>query len=484
MAKTTVSVDIVGDASTAVRAFQRAQRELSVLERAASVHATGIRAKLSRIPSGLKGMGGAVRSAALPLALLGGSSLRAFQEAETANAQLLSSLKNNPKLAGASAEKFRALAAAIQLKTAADDESVISGIAALGNFDLTQRQIEQAIPLVVDYARRTGKDVPSAAQVVGKAMLGNAKALKEIGVNFKSTGDRGKDFAGVTDALRAKVGGFAEQEGKTSAGQMAILRNRVGELQEKIGAGLVPVLGFLQRHLSIIGPLVVTLTAGVLAYKATMVIASVVTAAFGTTAAAAWTAAALPVALVVAAVVAVGLLIWKFRDKVKAALGAVGRFFAILGRAIKEAMLAPIRWLVDKWLWAVGLLVKGAAKAFGWMPGIGGKLKAAAREFDTFRDDVNRSLGGIRDKTVSIGVVSVYQNKRDQDVNPGGRPSRPSAPRAPTAPRPRAIGRGLAGRGGGGMTNNFYITSPDHEATARAVAKILGRQANLIARTT
>lgn len=175
-----------------------------------------------------------------PIIGFGALSVKAFAESETALAKLQNTINNNPKLAGESARSFAALADAIQRKTAADDESVISGIAVLGNFDLTAQQIRDVTPLVVDYARKTGKDVPTAAGLVGKAMLGNARALKELGIKFKATGDTTTDFNTIFDLLRGKVGGFAEQEGKTAAGRAEILKNQFNELQETVGQKLMP----------------------------------------------------------------------------------------------------------------------------------------------------------------------------------------------------------------------------------------------------
>lgn len=78
------------------------------------------------------------------------------------------------------------------------------------------------------------------------------------------------------------------------------------------------------------------------------------------------------------------------------ALGVVGKgvWDGILGAA-----KAAIMWILDGYGW----LVNGAAKAFGWIPGIGDKLKGAAASFNKFRDDVNNSLNGIQ-KTVDITV--------------------------------------------------------------------------------
>lgn len=55
----------------------------------------------------------------------------------------------------------------------------------------------------------------------------------------------------------------------------------------------------------------------------------------------------------------------------------------------------------------LGLIIVGAAKAFGWVPGLGPKLKAAAEQFKTFRDQVNYMLGGIKDRQVQVTVTAI-----------------------------------------------------------------------------
>lgn len=54
------------------------------------------------------------------------------------------------------------------------------------------------------------------------------------------------------------------------------------------------------------------------------------------------------------------------------------------------------------WLGYLEAFLYGAVKAFGWIPGIGDKLKAAAKEFESFKNSVNNSLNGIEDEVVNI----------------------------------------------------------------------------------
>ena len=62
------------------------------------------------------------------------------------------------------------------------------------------------------------------------------------------------------------------------------------------------------------------------------------------------------------------------------------------------------RGFVNFILGLFGSIVHGAATAFGWIPGLGGKLKAADKAFQNFRDRVNAALGGINGRTIDVGV--------------------------------------------------------------------------------
>lgn len=172
----------------------------------------------------------------------GKSSVDAAVEAEQAQTRLSDAFARFPKLADVNIEALRELNAELMKKTKFDDDALASGQAVLAQFDLTGKQVLEMTPLLADYASKTGQEVPDAAEKLGKAFMGNTKALKELGINYKSTGDRAKDVANITGLLREKVGGFAEKEGKTAAGQAAILKNQFGELQEAIGQKLIPIL--------------------------------------------------------------------------------------------------------------------------------------------------------------------------------------------------------------------------------------------------
>jgi hypothetical protein len=90
-------------------------------------------------------------------------------------------------------------------------------------------------------------------------------------------------------------------------------------------------------------------------------------------------------------------------------------------------VVGAFRTLVDKTLTVLGTVVNAAAVAFGWIPGLGPKLKEAAEKFDDFARAVRASLGLIpssRTLVLNVSVRGGTANTRDMkaDVRAHGGP--------------------------------------------------------------
>jgi hypothetical protein len=100
-------------------------------------------------------------------------------------------------------------------------------------------------------------------------------------------------------------------------------------------------------------------------------------------------------------------ILTRFGAALATAWGLAKRFGQITAAgftAIKEPARAAIAFVIGRFLGFVGDILTGASKAFGWVPKLGPKLKAAATEFGKFRDGVNARLAGIKDQTVNVGI--------------------------------------------------------------------------------
>lgn len=112
----------------------------------------------------------------------------------------------------------------------------------------------------------------------------------------------------------------------------------------------------------------------------------------------------------IAAVVGAFVLLWNkcegFRNVVIHVWQTFTDSLKLMGDAAvwlwDKAIRPAIRFIVDAFLGMAGSIIHAAAWAFGWVPGIGGKLQDAAKNFDTFRANVNKSLSGISDQSVNV----------------------------------------------------------------------------------
>jgi len=199
-----------------------------------------------RFQSVAKGIGIAAAAglAALSVAAIAfaNESVKAFAEAEQQQRKLEDAFERFPALADTNIEAIRKMNEALAKKTRFDDDAIAVGQAQLAQYGITGDQLKDLTPLLLDYAARTGKDVAGAAEDLGKALLGQGRALKAVGIDFQDTGSVAGNLAQLMAGLGSQVSGFAEKDAATAAGQLEILRNRFGELQEKIGEALMPAL--------------------------------------------------------------------------------------------------------------------------------------------------------------------------------------------------------------------------------------------------
>jgi hypothetical protein len=160
----------------------------------------------------------------------------------------------------------------------------------------------------------------------------------------------------------------------------------------------------------------------------------------------------------------------RFQSALGSGMEALGRFFgrawSLLWDGVKRTSGLAIATVVTTFLGMVGALVTGAAKAFGWVPGIGPKLKEASKTFNTFRDDVNKSLGGLKDKSITIQAYTGVSN-----LGSGAAAARTLSTR-------RATGGPVFGPGTGTSDSiPTLLSNGEHVWTAKEVSALGGHAA-------
>jgi len=116
---------------------------------------------------------------------------------------------------------------------------------ALGSLVVATKDVGQAqklLKVALDVSTATGKDLSEVSEAMSKGFAGNTKGLKALSPELALLIKDGADFSDVLTVLEGNFGGAADAAGNTAAGQFKKLSIGVGEMQEAIGAALLPVL--------------------------------------------------------------------------------------------------------------------------------------------------------------------------------------------------------------------------------------------------
>lgn len=294
----------------------------------------------------------------------------------------------------AAAQSTMELASALQKQGVIGDEVTLSGAQQLATYASMPETVNKLLPAMDDLlvqqkgVNATAEDATAMANLFGKAMMGNTGALRRVGISFTAAqeevlkyGTEEEKAAMLAEVVNQNVGKMNETFAQTPEGQMAQLRNTLGDIGERLGTALLPALasaakwisenvvpaieklvGYIEAHpviakiavgitalLAVGGPLLIFIGSLISAIGSIMTLAPALGAAF--------TALTGPVGIVIgiiAALIAAGVALYKNWDKIKAAAGklkdwVVSKFtqlkntVASIFNNIKEKMLAPIR---------------------------------------------------------------------------------------------------------------------------------------------
>jgi len=330
----------------------------------------------------------------------GRESIEAYRGAEIAQKQLEDAYKRFPKVASVNIDKLREYNQTMQDKGYADADDVAAGQAVLARYKMTGAQLKQMTPLLVDYANRTGKDIPSAAAALGKGLSGSSRLAKELGFSFKDAKDPAKNFDQILNGLQSTVGGYSATMPEAERNQKA-LEYSFGDLQEALGEKLLPVMeqattiglqmvNWISQNASWLGPLatgIALVTGAILLMNAAMAVN--------------------PIGLIVIAIGAlVGALIYAYQnvegfrtgvDTAFAAIGAAGRW--LWNNALAPALRAIVQgfaWVVDGL--ASMLEALGSVPGFEWAKSAAAGLRGVAQSARDAADGIR----GIPEPQVNI----------------------------------------------------------------------------------
>jgi len=179
------------------------------------------------------------------------SSVAAYLEQENANEKLNQALKNQGIYSAQAAKELQNFASELQRTTTFSDETIVKTQAMLTTFGLAGEQMNRATKAALDLSIGLGVDLNTAALTIGKAFTGSTETLGRYGIKIAEGTAESDKFNAVLVQLEKRFGGEAQARLSTTSGQIENLTNRLGELKERIGAELIPVIKFWADQLSI-----------------------------------------------------------------------------------------------------------------------------------------------------------------------------------------------------------------------------------------
>jgi hypothetical protein len=183
---------------------------------------------------------------------IGVDAVQAAAQDEQSQKNLATALKNTTKATDSQITSVETYISKAQLSKGVSDNELRPAFANLARAtgDLTKSQ--DLLNLSMDISSATGKSVESVSLSLGKAYNGNIGALTKLGIPLDEATKKSGDFKLVQTELVALFGGSALANTQTYAGQLAILKERFGELQEDLGAKLIPVLKTVLEQVNLV----------------------------------------------------------------------------------------------------------------------------------------------------------------------------------------------------------------------------------------
>jgi len=246
---------------------------------------TSIQTRMQKFKASMTSMNATMNGLFVGAAVVMGAKnlLEAFNKQEQAIAQVRQGLLSTGNVAGRTLEQLRAQAAKLQKESLFGDEEILQGATAqlltftniAGNeFDRTQQSILDVTSRLYG-TEASAESLRSTSLQLGKALndpVANLSALSRSGIQFTKeqktmvnalwkTGRQAEAQALILTELEKQYGGSAAAAAAAGTGGLKQLGNIIGDLKEKMGAQLIPVvmkltngiksfIGFIERNAS------------------------------------------------------------------------------------------------------------------------------------------------------------------------------------------------------------------------------------------
>jgi len=242
-------------------------KKIQIVLSAKSKMSAGIaaaRKRLGKFSASMKkaflGIAAAAGTVAVGFASLAKRAISAFSIQEDAVKNLSAAISQVGEDADAVIPRFKAFAAEMQKQTKFGDEAIMSIMAYGKNLGISTDKMEIATQAALGLAAKFNIDLKTAMMLVGRASQGQTQMLTRYGIVMEDTLTPQEKFNKLL-AIGADNFGLAQTQAKTTAGQIEQLKNKFGDVLEKIGAVIVKS-GIFEKALTFLSEKVDMLLAG------------------------------------------------------------------------------------------------------------------------------------------------------------------------------------------------------------------------------
>lgn len=185
---------------------------------------------------------------------------QAYATQEQNEQRLATVMRERMNATAADVEQMKALAAAQQQLGIIGDEVQLAGMQQLATFIHQKDTLAQLVPAMNNLIAQqkgynaTAGDAQTIGNLLGKAMQGQATALRRVGISFDETQEKVLKFGTeserasmLAEIITQNVGNMNAELRQTTSGQMKALSNTMGDLSEKVGAVMMPFQGIMQQ---------------------------------------------------------------------------------------------------------------------------------------------------------------------------------------------------------------------------------------------
>lgn len=175
---------------------------------------------------------------------VGGALFKAAQAADADRKSQINLAATAQKFAKANKAQIAGLESTIEammLATGIADDDLRPSMSRLIRSFKDTDKASRALKIALDISGRTGKDLESVVEAMGKAADGSNTALLRLGTGLSRADLKGKDLNEIMALLEQRFAGGAADAANTFEGRLARLRARFGEMVESVGYKVLPI---------------------------------------------------------------------------------------------------------------------------------------------------------------------------------------------------------------------------------------------------